>query len=156
MKAFRRIRNRKKLLSTTGRAIGSLWTVGNTIMGVLYGVIGIPTQGIGFQHDQLQFKGNLLQGLLSRITTGGNGAIVLGEVGIYSPGFGPETITDCASAQTLGLEESYHSRQARILGPFYLPANILGGALGLLLDGSWHGHANFMERGPHHKPPRCF
>ena len=156
MNAFQRIRSRKKLLSAAARAVGSVWTAENTIIGVAYGLIGIPTQGIGFEHGQLQFKGNLLQGLLSRITTGGNGAIVLGDVGIYPRGLGPETITDCTTGQTLGLEESYHSRQARILGPFYLPANIAGGALGLIRDGSWHGQANFMERGPHHKPPRRF
>src|SRR5262245_32535097 len=76
MNAFQRIRSRKRLWSATSRAIGSVWTAENTVIGVAYGLIGIPTQGIGFKHGQLQFKGNLLQSLLSRITTGGNGAIV--------------------------------------------------------------------------------
>jgi hypothetical protein len=156
LKQFQRVLSSKRVLSALYRVAGSLWTAENTFIGVAYGLIGIPTQGIGFQYGQLQFRGNLLQGLLSRILTGGSGAIVFGDAGIYPRGFGPETITDCATGQTLGLEESYHSGQARILGPFYLPANIVGGTLGLIRDGYWHGPANFMERGPHRRPPQRF
>jgi len=46
----------------------------NTVLGTAYGILGIPSGGIGFEYGQLQFKGNLLQWLLSG---GGNGAITL-------------------------------------------------------------------------------
>jgi hypothetical protein len=69
-------------------------------------------------NGQLQFKGNLLQSGLSWIFTGGEtGAITIGDAGIFPRGFGPETITDIESGQTLGREESFHSIQGRILGP---------------------------------------
>ena len=138
--------------------LGYIWNGPNTVLGTAYGLIGIPTGGIGFEHGQLQFRGNLLQRLLS----GNSGAITLGDAGIYPSGFGPQTPgTSGPTAQTVGLEESYHSRQGRILGPAYLPANLVGGILGLIVNGSWHGGpippfngANFMERGPHANPPR--
>jgi hypothetical protein len=138
--------------SKIGNVMGYLWNGPNTALGVAYGLIGIPTQGIRWEHGQLQFKGHLLQRFLS----GNRGAITIGDAGIYPAGFGPETIRDLATGQTLGLEESYHSSQGRILGPLYLPANLLGGILGLIHGGSWHDPANFMERGPHSIPPRRF
>lgn len=143
--------------SGVGRVAGHIWNLPNTVLGAAYGLIGIPTQGIGLENGQLQFKGNLLQRGLSWIFTGGGtGAITIGDAGIFPRGFGPETITDIASGQTLGLEESFHSIQGRILGPLYLPANIVGGAAGVIGSGYWHGPANFMERGPHQVPPRVF
>jgi hypothetical protein len=137
-----------KVVST----LGYIWNAPNTAVGLTYGLIGIPTEGIGWEHGQLQFKGHLLQRLLS----GNSGAITIGDAGIYPAGFGPGTIRNQATGQTLGLEESYHSSQGRILGPLYLPANLLGGILGLIHGGSWHDPANFMERGPHSVPPRRF
>lgn len=141
-----------------GNVLGYIWNVPNTALGVAYGLIGIPTKGIGFEHGQMQFRGNLLQRLLSA----NSGAITLGDAGVYPSGFGPQTPgTSGPTAQTVGLEESYHSRQGRVLGPAYLPANLVGGILGLIRNGSWHGGpippfngANFMERGPHANPAR--
>jgi hypothetical protein len=145
------------LWSTVGQVAGYVWNLPNTVVGAAYGIIGIPTQGIGFENGQFQFKGNLLQRGVSWILTGGEtGAITLGDAGVYPPGFGPERPMDIVSGQTLGLEESFHSIQGRILGPLYLPANILGGAAGIIGSGSWHGSGNFMERGPHRIPPTVF
>ena len=132
-------------------ALASEWTAPNTAIGIAYGLGGIPTEGIGFEDGQLQFKGNLLQGYLAKKLGAEGGAITFGEAGIYSPQNGPKTIINDATGQTLGLEESFHSTQARFLGPFYLWANGLGGALGLYFNGDWHGSANFMEQGPHRK-----
>ncbi len=140
-----------------GSVLGRIWSLPNTALGVAFGLVGIPTQGFGFENGQIQFKGNLLQSGLAWIFTGGNtGAITLGDAGIFPRGLGPGTVTDIASGQTLGLEESFHSVQGRILGPLYLPANIVGGSLGVIRNGYWHGPANFMERGPHLVPPRVF
>jgi len=124
--------------------LGRIWNSPNTVVGTAYGVLGIPTGGIGYEYGQLQFKGNLLQWLLSG---GGNGAITLGDAGIYPPGFGPETIQ--FSGLPLGLEESFHSIQGRILGPFYLPAHVAFGTSAALANGYWHGPVNLLEQGPH-------
>jgi RHS repeat-associated protein len=136
-------------------ALGVTWNLGNTILGVTYGLLGIPTEGIGFEHGQIQFSGNLLQWLLS---LGGNGAVTLGHVGIYPPGFGPETVTQVsnASSVTLGYEESFHSVQGEFLGPLYLPAHLILGTLATIWNGEWHGPLNVLEAGPHASPPRAF
>jgi RHS repeat-associated protein len=166
-----------------GNVLGRIWNLPNTIIGAAYGLAGMAVGavaslawgalhvaslgrlggfswfggGISFANGQIQFTGSVLQrGLGWVFTGGGNGAITLGDVGIYPPGFGPGTVMDTASGQTLGLEESFHSQQGRILGPAYLPANIIGGVLGVARNGYWHGPANFMERGPHLVPPRRF
>ena len=123
----------------------------------MYGVVGIPTEGVSFEHGQIQFKGNLLQEVLSK--PGGYGAITFGEVGIYpraSTGWGPDRIQDPKTGVTLGFQESFHSQQARVLGPLYLPAHLVGGILATILDGRWHGPTNIWEQGPHANPPRRF
>jgi hypothetical protein len=139
-------------LATIGKAAGVVWNLPNTAIGTAYGLLGIPTGGISFEYGQFQFRGNLLQWLLSG---GGNGAVTLGDTGIYPPGFGPETVQP-GSGFTLGFEESFHSLQGRILGPLYLPAHITFGTSALLVNRYWHGPVNLLERGPHASPPRIF
>ncbi len=140
-------------LGTIGNAAGVIWNLPNTVIGTAYGLLGIPTGGIGFEYGQLQFKGNLLQWLLSG---GGNGAITLGDTGVYPPGFGPETVTQPSLGITLGFEESFHSLQGRVLGPLYLPAHVALGTTAVLANGYWHGPVNLLEVGPHAAPPRIF
>jgi hypothetical protein len=142
-------------LGTIGRLAGAIWNLPNTVIGTAYGLLGIPTGGIGFEYGQLQFKGNLLQWLLSG---GGNGAITLGDAGIYPPGFGPDYIQQVYNGAniTLGFEESFHSLQGRILGPLYLPAHLTLGTSALIVNQSWHGWVNVLEAGPHASPPRIF
>ena len=138
------------MLASVGRfardTLGRIWNLPNTVLGTAYGILGIPTKGIGFGYGQLQFKGNLLQWLLSG---GGNGAITLGDAGVYPHGFGPETVAPSGFA--LGFEESFHSLQGRILGPFYLPAHLTLGTSALAVNWDWHGPVNLLEQGPH--PP---
>ena len=53
---------------------------------------------------------------------------------------------------TVGDHGRQHTCQSEILGPFYLPANILGGILSLIIKQNWH-EFNFMELGPLDEPP---
>ncbi len=161
--------------------LGRIWNAPNTALGLAYGAAGMAVGaagsaawgavyvatfgryggfkwlggGVMFGDGQIQFTGSPLQrGLGWVFTGGGSGAITLGDVGIYPRGFGPGSINP--TGQSVGLEESFHSRQGRIFGPLYLPANVLGGILGLVGNGSWHGPSNFMEVGPHSVPPRVW
>jgi hypothetical protein len=76
---------------------------------------------------------------------GGNNAAYLPVTGLMTKTF-----------KIAAPSEGYHSSQARLLGIFYIPANFVGGALGLYYEGNWHGQSNFMEQGPHAQPPRRF
>ena len=54
----------------------------------------------------------------------------------------------------IGLHEIQHTYQGQMLGPLYIPSNVLGIAAGLIFNGSPHGPANWNERGSQQSPPR--
>lgn len=58
------------------------------------------------------------------------------------------------SPEVIGDHERQHTYQGELLGPLYLPSNILGLSAGQLLNGSTHGPANWNEQGPQSAPPR--
>ena len=131
-------------------AAPKVWAMPNTVLGVIYGGIGHaiglldysfaggPRPGISFGNNSIQFSNNPLMA----------SAMAVGNAIIYSanPGFHPNSPRGGA---TLGHEEMQHTRQAELLGPLYLPANLLFGGMATILNGDWHGHANMLERGPH-------
>jgi DNA replication protein DnaC len=72
-------------------------------------------------------------------------------------------LEELADATLDGTRKLQHTLQGQVLGPLYLPANIIGGVtatLGTPFTGPgpggspWHGPLNFMERGPMAMPPR--
>ena len=69
------------------------------------------------------------------------GAITLGNTISYASGFGPDTML--ANGYSLGVHEGLHTFQGEILGPFYLPSNVAGGASSLAVYGKWHGPNNW-------------
>lgn len=50
--------------------------------------------------------------------------------------------------------EDQHVKQGEMLGPLYLPSNLLGGMVGLVRNRDWRGASNWNERGPAASPPR--
>ena len=77
--------------------------------------------------------------------------ITLGNTIHYADGYnsgGPY------SPEVIGDHERQHTYQGELLGPLYLPSNILGLSAGQLLNGSTHGPANWNERGPTSVQPR--
>jgi hypothetical protein len=144
------------VVRTIGRIVGEIWGGVTSVVGTSIGLLGIPTGGIGIDNGQIQFEGNFLQRLL-----GSDRAVTIGAAGIYprsgtDPG-GPGYVTHEATGQTTGMEEGNHSTQNLVLGPFYIPAHILTGTLGIIGPGhGWHGDWNFLEKGPHDVPPRPF
>ena len=44
-----------------------------------------------------------------------------------------------------GIHEMQHTYQGQVLGPLYLPSNILGGIAGMIFGGSRHAPQNCNE-----------
>jgi RHS repeat-associated protein len=138
-----------------GNLIGGLWDLPNNIVGGVLAGLGQASGGKSAPHN----------GIIE--TTGVpwmQGGLTVGNYTIYGPpsgpndqGFGPTTPLDNGPARD---HEHQHSCQSQMLGPFYLPANVLGGLLGILSNpfgpDPWHGPGNFMENGPESNPPRPF
>lgn len=136
---------------------GKVWNLPNTLLGLVYGVIG---HGAGW-----------VRGIQPRISVGNNAiqfhnnglmltAMALGNVIIYGPSRSPGTsnvpFLDSPPGHTVGREEFRHTQQGQILGPLYLPAHFIGGVVSLCRSphpglkckvDAWHRN-NFMESGP--------
>jgi len=123
--------------------IGKIWNIPNDIIGLALGVAGLPFGAeMHLGNNALEFTNNPLAFL---------GAITLGNVINYAPGFGP-TVEAPEGGHTVGTHESMHTFQGQILGPLYIPANIIGGILGSIFGGDYHAPGNFMEAGPQSHP----
>lgn len=143
--------------------LGKAWNFPNTALGLATGAAGYvagqvnrlrpgnqrdPRVRLG--HNAVEFINNPASPL---------GGLTLGNVTIY--GDDPYDRADKGWSyyhQTHGHpvqhHEEQHTYQGQQLGPFYLPSNLGGGALGLFRDGVWGGASNWNERGPSMNPPR--
>jgi hypothetical protein len=140
--------------------VGKIWTLPNTVIGVMYGGLGHlfgklgnlmgrygPEPHISFGNNAIQFENNPL--VATAITIGN--VIVYGHGKHYQP-----NAPRCGGAHALGIEEMQHTFQAQILGPLYLPAHCILGVAAKLLNGYWHGPINVLEAGPHEQKPRLW
>ena len=130
--------------------VGKIWNLPNTIIGVTVGLIGhaigevgyllgltTNNPSIGFGHNAIEFKNNPLMP--------SNGAITIGNAIIYGSG-----------AYGAAPHEMIHTYQGEVLGPLYLPANIIGMTVSVMsypiqsLRGpdAFHGKLNIMETNP--------
>ncbi|OOG37302.1 RHS repeat domain-containing protein, partial [Polaromonas sp. A23] len=134
--------------------LGKVWNSPNTAIGIVYGsigyVVGRGAYELGFQalppgiiigDNAIQFTNNPFGHL---------GAITLGNVQVF--GGSPNDLA--ADGNRMGLHEMQHTYQGQLLGPLYLPSNILGGLAGLLFGGAWHAPQNWNERGPQQHPSK--
>ena len=130
------------LMGTALDIVGKIWNAPNTAIGLIWGGIGLlGGADVSIGNNAIQFTNHPLM----------FGAITLGNTISYAPDFGPEFEL---SNGTVGQHEMQHTIQGQVLGPLYLPSNILGGAAGLILNRSWGGSANWNEVGPYSTPPR--
>lgn len=141
-------------LDTALDGLGKLWNAPNTLLGLAYGGIGHlagwgayalglqdRAPSIGFGDNAIQFSNNPF---------GGAGAITLGNAQVFSGS--PNDLA--ADGNRIGEHEMQHTYQGQLLGPLYLPSNLLGGLSGLLFGGDWHAPQNWNEVGPQQNPPR--
>ncbi len=117
--------------------IGKAWNLPNTVVGLVWGGIGLATgANVTFGNNAVQFENHPLMLF---------GAITLGNTIHYPSGFGPSKI---------GEHEKQHTIQGQQLGPLYLLSNALGLSLAQMFDQDTHGPTNWNERGPQSEPPR--
>jgi len=104
--------------------VGKVWNTPNTAIGLAWGAVGavaetvmLPFAGkwdysIGFANNALEFRNHPLM----------FGAITLGNTIAYASDFGPGFKLP---EGTVGDHERQHTYQGQLLGPLYLPSNIL-------------------------------
>jgi len=134
--------------------IGYGWNSPNTLLGLGWGFVGLTWDRLsGFitgTGPQMQIiTANNAVNFLNH--PGNFQGLTLGNVIHYPLGIGPATPQ--GNRVPLGEHEEQHTYQGQILGPLYLPANLVGGLWSLITQGNWHD-GNFMEIGPMADPPR--
>ena len=97
--------------------IGHLWSLPNTLIGLLFGVGG---------RFEIDVENRVF------VVTGGWMAGIFGKLGYAGMCVGDVVL--CAGPLSMGVyrHELVHAVQARILGPLYLPLTLLGYAYGYL------------------------
>ena len=116
-----------KILNGIIDIAGKIWTLPNTIFGLIYGgvghILGIfmglnPSISIG--HNAIQFLNNPLQPY--------GGAITFGNTISYGAGTGPDDMGAYGDySVNVGLHEEAHTYQFQVYGIFYGPAYLLSG-----------------------------
>jgi len=123
--------------SLLGSLVGKMWNGINTVIGLAWGGLGtLFGARVSFGHNAMQFERHPF--MFS------DGAITIGNTISYGTDRSPDDA---------GAHEEQHTYQGELLGPLYLPSNILGGLAAELKEGCWHGDANWNERGPQSKEP---
>lgn len=137
--------------------LGKLWSMPNTLLGLLIGFTGHGLSWLGYRfgvyshiarinigNNAIQFHNNALMVF---------GALTIGNVICYG--------CHCAP-HSHGAHERQHTIQAQVLGPFYLPMHLFAQCASICTHRieAWrgptlvHGRANFLETGPQSDPPR--
>jgi len=135
-------------LSTAFDAAGKLWTLPNTLLGLIYGGAGLLAGKLFGTNPEFRFRNNAIEFLNNPLSLS---AVTLGNAINYSSRLAPDRLEGYHS---IADHERQHTYQAQLLGPLYLPAALLSLALGTIVNGNPHGAASFMEIGPQSDPPR--
>ena len=107
--------------------LGKIWTLPNTAIGLAIGLLALPfgaRPGLG--NNAIEFR---------RFPIGPTGALTLGNVTLYRNARPDVPDFWYGAFQDTGRHERAHTRQAETLGPFYLPAYLLGGRPASLRNG---------------------
>ena len=135
--------------------LGKIWNLPNTVIGLVYGSIGYAVgwamyeTGLQAQAPGITIGNNAIQFTDNPFVAGG---LTIGNVEIFGGGGGPGVLG--GDNNLMGLHEMQHTFQGQLLGPLYLPSNLLGGAAGSVIGGSWHAPQNWNEVGPKMHPPQ--
>ncbi len=103
-------------------ALGKLWTLPNTLLGVVAGGAALALGGrVGAGRNAIEFHGSALVAALRK------SAITLGNTIHYAPGRTPADRVrryDGRGSVTLGAHERAHTLQFERLGPLFLPVYV--------------------------------
>jgi RHS repeat-associated protein len=132
--------------------VGKIWASPATAIGLVWGGLGMLLGAdVSIGNNAIQFENHSGQALF-------HADVTLGNVIVYSGSMNDEVFTLVPGVLVPAyLHEFQHTLQAQVLGPFYLPAHIVGigaSVAGLMWTGPgpggspWHGAWNFLEQGP--------
>ncbi len=109
--------------------IGKIWTLPNTLVGILYGVLGHILGWLQGARPVISIGNNAIQFQRNPITPE-NTAFVLGNTIHYGSGCHPDKMGAYGNPHVnVGLHEEAHTYQYQVLGILFLPVYfILGGA----------------------------
>jgi hypothetical protein len=150
-------------------AIGKVWNGPNTVIGAIYGGLGMGAGEIahvfaGAPEPRVRWRNNALEFTNNPSATGG--AITIGNTTIYEDDpYSPAGRqhwgeTERREGHPVWEHEKQHTLQGQQFGPFYLPSNLVGGLTALTFDRDpagrpdWHGPHNWNEAGPQLNPAR--
>jgi hypothetical protein len=149
-----------------GDAVGNLLNVPNTVAGLTYGYMGQGVGELAYRAGRQKDRPRVVRspGKTEFLDNpfGGVGAITIGDTTTYHDDpYSPEgreswAVTEGKEGHPVWEHEGGHMKQARDLGPLYLPSNLLGGLNASAHGQDWHGDANWNERGPKLNPPRAW
>ena len=131
-------------LASSGNILGKIWNLPNTVVGIIWGGIGVPFGAkVTIGNNAIQFENHpfMPEG----------GAITFGNAISYGKQACP---TEPLPNGTFGKHEQQHTYQGELLGPLYLPSNILGLSAGEMLNGDTHGEQIGMKVVRSLFPPR--
>ncbi len=137
------------MINTTGRTtlriIATLWALPNSLVGLVYGGVGLCC---GARHEW-DASGRILR-FVDMPSWLMPTAISLGHVQVYAGGR-CKRADGSPAANRFGvpvmIEETLHTRQAEILGPLYLPLHGLCMLVSIIAGGGTHDR-NLLEIGP--------
>lgn len=144
--------------------LGKAWNLPNTAIGLAYGLGGHLAGKVMRKNPHISLRGNAVQFVNNPL--GGVSAITLGNATVwngnpYDPkdSSGPDWFEADGTPRrenghSVPEHEEQHTRQGELLGPLYLPSNLLGGANALLRGQGWHGEGNWNETDPQMNPAR--
>lgn len=146
------------------RRFSDLWNLPNEVIGWGLGYagygIGQAAHAMGLQENAPEIYRDPVRGMTNFIynpltpmggLTVGHSTLYTGNPYDQSAGFWKGW--DRYPGQLFD-HEAAHVPQGRLLGPLYLPSNLIGGLYAQMKDGDWHGPSNWNERGPQMIPPQ--
>ena len=145
---------------------GKLWNLPNTTVGIAFGMVGVLFGGDlpRIDHNAIEFWHNPF--VSSAITLGntisyGRASWEPATAGTANdPAYSPPLAAATGNSRLYnGLtweHEIQHTYQGQLLGPLYLPSNLLAMGMAQLINGDEHGALNWNERGPQSSPPRTW
>jgi len=158
------VRAAPKLKDRVKDVVGKAWNAPNTAIGLTLGglghVAGAAKYALGAQDEKprvavgsnaVQFMNNPVSPL-GGLTIGN--ATIYGDDPYSEKGRREWAKEERKQGHPVWEHEKQHTYQGQLLGPLYLPANLVGGMNAMLRRQDWHGDHNFMERGPKSHPAR--
>lgn len=119
------------ILSGALDLIGKVWSLPNTVLGLVAGGVGYVAGTILGTNPGVSIGNNAIQFTNLPLGASGGGALTLGNVQLYHNAVPTESVPryDQTATVNLGRHEEAHTYQSQVLGPFFLPVYFATGGI---------------------------